>query len=67
MTQAIKDLPIFADYDVGEIARRSRRAEMYVVALKQGNFRLTEKFRRDAAFGFNKTEAELFGTSEVTT
>jgi len=54
----VKDLPIFAHYDIGEIARRTRRAEGYVVALKAGHFPITNKFKKDAAYGFNMTEQE---------
>ena len=59
----IKDLPIFGHYDIGEIARRTRRTEGYVVALKMGHFAITDKFKRDAAYGFNMTEKELFDES----
>ena len=61
---AIKEkplLPIFSDYTIDELHKRLYYSEIYLLEMKSGKKRASERFRNTACGILNRSEADLFG------
>ena len=57
----VKEYPIFKQFDISELARRTGYAEMYLVNVKQGKDSPNRRFKINCCLALGKSEAELFG------
>jgi|TARA_Y100000310_G_scaffold239588_1_gene243246 hypothetical protein len=57
--------PLFARYTIDELAIRLRYSEEYLVFIKKGYRRLSDRFITNACGILNLPEQELFGSPEI--
>ena len=54
--------PIFEEYTLDELSRRLPYRETYLLEIKMGRAKVTDRFLATACGILNRTEGELFGT-----
>lgn len=58
-------IPMFEDHEISWLAARLPYSEFYLTAVKYGHKPATPVFRRKCAKALDRTEAQLFGETEV--
>ena len=66
MNKQVKEYPIFQQYDISDLARRTGYAEAYLVNVKIGTNTAGRRFKINCRLALGKSEAELFGEAEET-